>query len=293
MLDDVADSVRRLRLLTGLDPDYAAARHRVDTGQWHRICRGVVLMAATPEWLDRAVGLALGLDGTLCFATAARIWGLEIPTWAEHIELASPSRAARKATTPGVRMHQMDIPDEDVQELHGLRITSVVRTVVDCARTFPPTAAVVVIESAVRHGLATLGEIAEAIGRLRRVRGAVRARKALERVDLRSESGLETEARLLLTDAGLPPSTLQLRLVRNGAEIRLDLAYEAHLVGVEIDGMAAHSGRVRFQSDRRRSNAIVASGDGWRILHFTAHDIRRDPGYVVATVRAALAAQAA
>ncbi|WP_132431543.1 endonuclease domain-containing protein [Pseudonocardia endophytica] len=66
----------------------------------------------------------------------------------------------------------------------------------------------------------------------------------------------------------------------------IDLAYPAVRLAIEVDGWAWHSDTTRFRNDRRKGNALVASG--WMLLRFTWHDITERPLACVAEVRHAL-----
>jgi hypothetical protein len=79
----------------------------------------------------------------------------------------------------------------------GIAVTSPLRTVVDCARRSEHVVAVCLLESAVRLGLVTVDEVRSRLDAFRpRTSGVPAARRALSRIDLRSESPLETVARL-------------------------------------------------------------------------------------------------
>jgi very-short-patch-repair endonuclease len=71
---------------------------------------------------------------------------------------------------------------------------------------------------------------------------------------------------------------------------RIDLAFPAQKVAVEVDGWAWHVDAERFRSDRRKQNALVRGG--WDPLRFTWHDLDGQPGEVVAEICATLAAAA-
>ena len=110
--------------------------------------------------------------------------------------------------------------------------------------------------------------------------------------DGRSESPLESAARLACLDAGIPPDALQL-VVRDpdGTHLgRVDLAWrlpDGTWLLVEIDGADVHSTPQAVFRDRSRQNALASAG-GSRLLRFTGRDIR---GRMV-TMLAALLQQA-
>ena len=61
-----------------------------------------------------------------------------------------------------------------------------------------------------------------------------------------------------------------------GRRYRLDIAFPAERLCVEVDGWEWH-GKYKgdFQRDRERQNLLTRHG--WRILRFTAKDIRQNP----------------
>ena len=67
----------------------------------------------------------------------------------------------------------------------------------------------------------------------------------------------------------------------------MDFAEKSLRIAIEVDGRAFHSDRRSFEHDRRRQNLLVL--DGWLVLRFTWEQITRDPGGVVACIRAAVA----
>ncbi|MEU6700277.1 DUF559 domain-containing protein [Pseudonocardia sp. NPDC046786] len=115
-------------------------------------------------------------------------------------------------------------------------------------------------------------------------------RKALDAVcwaDARSGSPPETRLRLILVRAGLPWPVPQHPVVDGRNEILwLDLAYPAALLGVEYDGGGHFATPEAARADARRHTRLVA--EGWRVLRYTAQDMRRAPGRIVAEVRHAL-----
>ena len=62
-------------------------------------------------------------------------------------------------------------------------------------------------------------------------------------------------------------------------QYRLDFADKRRKLGIEIDGLAYHSGQEAFQRDRERQRQLEM--DGWRILRFTAQEVQRDPDICV------------
>ena len=67
---------------------------------------------------------------------------------------------------------------------------------------------------------------------------------------------------------------------------RIDLAFPAQKVAVEVDGWAWHVDPQRFRADHRKQNALVR--DGWDPLRFTWHDLDGRPREVVDDIWAAV-----
>jgi very-short-patch-repair endonuclease len=70
----------------------------------------------------------------------------------------------------------------------------------------------------------------------------------------------------------------------------VDNYFQAAVVA-ELDGRVGHISQLDRARDRERDNELTAAG--FRVLHFTWLDIVGRPGWVVATLRTALAAVAA
>jgi very-short-patch-repair endonuclease len=69
---------------------------------------------------------------------------------------------------------------------------------------------------------------------------------------------------------------------------RRDFVYRAERLIIETDGGRAHDNPVAFHEDRRRDAEALAAG--WRTVRFTRDQIENDPAFVIATLRALLAA---
>ena len=96
---------------------------------------------------------------------------------------------------------------------------------------------------------------------------------------------METRLRWVLIHAGLPTPDVQSDLRDSSARFlgRADLYYPSARLVLEYDG-ANH--RERLVDDNRRQNLLVNAG--YRLLRFTAADIRNRSDVVVAQVRDAL-----
>jgi very-short-patch-repair endonuclease len=84
---------------------------------------------------------------------------------------------------------------------------------------------------------------------------------------------MESEARLVMIDGGLPAPVLQYEVVGvDGTRWRLDFAWPDLRVAAEYDGVAWHSGPDAFFRDRRRYSELQELG--WTIVSVVAEDVR-------------------
>ncbi|MGZ8733935.1 MAG: endonuclease domain-containing protein, partial [Acidimicrobiia bacterium] len=67
---------------------------------------------------------------------------------------------------------------------------------------------------------------------------------------------------------GCPEPVIEHRLRLGRKKYRVDLAYPAAMVAIEIDGWEWHHTRAAFDGDRARANDLVAAG--WTVLRFTS-----------------------
>jgi very-short-patch-repair endonuclease len=68
---------------------------------------------------------------------------------------------------------------------------------------------------------------------------------------------------------------------------RIDLAFPAARMAIEVDGWAWHVDAERFRADRRKGNAIIRAG--WDLLRYTWHELDGSPADVIAEIRETLA----
>lgn len=74
-----------------------------------------------------------------------------------------------------------------------------------------------------------------------------------------------------------------------GRRFRLDIGFETERICVEVDGYEFHGKHLGdFKRDRERQNLLVTTG--WKVLRFTASDIRQQIDVCMATIEAALEA---
>jgi hypothetical protein len=205
--------------------------------------------------------------------TAAWMHRLDVQP-ADPVQVA----VAELESRAGLEVRQSDVVGE-TEEIRGVAVTCLPRTLLDLCLWSPAVEALVVIDMAVRMRLVAADQLQDyAKGRA----GAARLR-SLAAIAAPAESPMETRLRWLLIKAGLPTPKVQSDLYDSGGQFvgRADLYYPlVHLV-IEFDG---GNHRDRLVSDDRRQNQLVRAG--YRILRFTAADLYGRPDAVVAQVRA-------
>jgi very-short-patch-repair endonuclease len=93
----------------------------------------------------------------------------------------------------------------------------------------------------------------------------------------------------ILRQAGITGWVANLQVATvTGQRFEIDVAFPAIKLAIEVDGFAYHSGDDRFQGDRTKQNALLASG--WRVLRFTWADLDQRPQHVVRQILTLLAA---
>jgi predicted transcriptional regulator of viral defense system len=252
----VADARR-----SGYRPD--EIRTAVASGAWHRLRRGVYVAAevwatsvADPRarhLLDALAALAvLGQGPVVSHSSAARFHELVVPRGAGAVVRLTDVEQWR--TGRGYRISAAELPPHDVVDAGPFTVTTVARTLVDCAREWPLVDGVVAMDAALFHQRVVRRELTAAVLAQSHWLGIGSAARAVDLADGRAESPLETRGRLSIVEAGLPCPELQVELHGpQGFVARLDGWYEDAGVALEFDG------RVKYDDPRDgRTPAQVA-----------------------------------
>ncbi len=261
---------------------------RVEQGQLRALTPHLFTDRAEPAPDEALRSAAIGLQAVVSHTSAALLWGLELAATPDCRTL-TVGRDRSRAGRAGVLVRRADLADDDHVERDGLRLTTVLRTILDLCRSLPLAHAVAVTDSALRTRRVTLKALQVALCGLPAGRGRGQVARVLALVDALSGSVLESLARVVLALAGLRPPQSQLAVYTAGDLLigRVDFAWHAARLIVETDGFAFHADRQSYRQDRRRGNALVVAG--WRVLRFSWEDVVAHPDDVVACVRAALA----
>ncbi len=250
-------------------------------GLIRRVLRGVYVATQAPDdTLQRAMALALVLPPTAVVVdrTAAWLHGVEILPRSAVLQ-APPLEAVHVDDTrvrrSGVDGRRRGLIPSDITVLHGVPVTTALRTALDLGRLLWRHDALAAIDGFLRIGVPHELLIAE-IGRFRGFRGVRQLRHLTPLGDGLAESPGESALRLFWYDAGLPRPVLQLRIHddRGVALFRLDLTDPDTRFAAEYDGEEFHSRRGDLVHDAERREWI-ASHRRWVIEAFTKHDVYR------------------
>lgn len=230
------------------------------------------------ELLARVAALASAqMDGRwFCYEAAALVWGCSTVDLGRHVDVNQPF-TQRRSPDARIRRHHSVIPEDQLEVVDGIPVTSLARTVVDCARAPHARRALVIADSAARAGLRE-HDVRRCVESLRGGRGIRRARELLTLVDRGSESPGETLARLVLIEAGLPQPVTQVP-VHTVAGMRYgDMGWPDRRVLVELDGRityaAGHgsSGAAALVAEKRRQEAVEDAS--WIVVRVMWEDLR-------------------
>jgi predicted transcriptional regulator of viral defense system len=187
----------------------------------------------------------------------------------------------------GVRVHVAKIPPGHVTRKFGVPCTSVARTVVDLARSSPFIQGVVVADSALHAGLTTRRRLDEVLTQCARWPGIRDARRVVEFSDRRSESVLESAARVIFHEHGLAPPDLQAWVgSQDDPRIgRVDFLWAEHRTIAEADGKAKYKDQELAVRQLRRDSRLRDAG--FEVVHFTWAEIFYEPERVIGRILAA------
>jgi hypothetical protein len=219
--------------------------------------------------------------------SAAVIHGLDLlgRLPAGVVELTHPRGIGSKSGRGGARMHTAALPDGHTAMCRGVPVTSVPRTIIDIARVSSFPAAVVTADSALRGRRVSKAELQAVIAACPRWPGIGRARAAAAFADGRSETALESLARALFHQHGLPAPELQVLVGDDEIIARVDFLWSGYRTVGEADGALKYSSQQVAVAQLRRDARLRDAG--FEIVHFTWEEILRAPDEVVATLRRA------
>lgn len=209
-------------------------------------------------------------------STAARIWGIPLPSELERDDRLHVSNRERRATPRrGVISHEVVTP-KGVRIVGGLPVSTPTDAWCELAATQLPSGRLLTLDELIVAGdwlvswpqpIATVGEIERALERFRAARGIRMLRQAWREMRAGSASPRETRLRLLVCRApqGFPTPELNQRISLPGGRITHgDLMFVEYRVLLEYDGGQHRTDETQFLRDVDRMNALALAG--WHVV---------------------------
>lgn len=267
-------------------------RTRLRRGQWIKVETGVLRVEGAPiTWESKLLAhvLAAGDGAMASHRSAAALWNLDGFRRVSKPELTVP-RDRRIRRTSAVVHHSTDLHLVKPVWRDRIPTTPIGRTLIDLGALYRGTKVLLAVDDARRRNLVTWDQLLDLlVSHSRRGRaGAATLRSILDEHSAeiaRTDSGFERLVLLLLRDAGLPAPALQHEVYIDGRTYRIDLAYVAERIAVELNGQIHRERRV-WENDQVRYTALTNAG--WRVLPFSWHRYSTDQRSIVRQVRLAL-----
>jgi hypothetical protein len=266
----------------GLTPDQLRSKC------WRRLFRNVSVHESVPltdQVRFDAVRLAAPAHAVVTGLTAAWLYGIWTPRPGDQVPLhLAGSREDYGMVLSGARMSRLVLDPEDVDEWHGVPITTPERTCFGLMRASSLTEGVVWGDAFLHAGLLTSqGLMRYAIERpqwphIRKVREAI----TLSRPG--SASPMESRLRMVIVLGGLPePDYLnEPYYAADGTFLgKPDMRFRRPSFGIEYDG-EQHAEAEQHVADLRRENGLLL-GD-LPLLRYTAPDVFHTPHRIVREV---------
>jgi hypothetical protein len=247
-----------------------------------------ILPASATATRAMAALATLGPGTVVSHETAAELHGLALLTNGPRLILSRPpGTGSRSARQSGILVHAAGLPAGDVGWRFGVPVTTVPRTVIDLARTLDFRSGLVVADSALRQHLTAKRELRDALSTCRRWPGASKAAEVVEFADGLAESVLESLARVVFRDLGLPPPELQVEIRDADGQFigRVDFLWRKYRTIAEVDGALKYDDRGRARAQLRRDKLLRAAD--YEVEHFTWRDVVHEQGEVGNSLRAA------
>lgn len=254
-----------------------AVEAAIERGEIQRIALGIYALPDLPA--DETAVLAY--DGVLSHVSAAKALGLPLLLAPQKPHVIVPPKRHPRPGPPAV-LHWADTTSSERRD----RLTSLLRTVVDCSRILPFAEALAVADAALATGRLSQDELLAATAAMGGY-GCPNARRTAAAATRLSDSFLESMLRALLISAGVDGFEPQVLVTHGTFRVRVDLGHRTARLALEAEGFEFHGSRRDFAADCHRYDELVAAG--WLVLRFTYEQVIGDPAWVVATVRAALA----
>jgi very-short-patch-repair endonuclease len=269
-----------------------AISRRVARGQWIRLYENVYVVGGAPDTWHRSLWgarLWAGDEGYFTGRTGVLLNRLD-GVYERVVEMTLTERSL--PPDPCFMFRFTGRPPSHLEVIDGLPVAPIERVLVDLAAIDRPWRVELALDDALRKGRTNIEALnAFLMDEGRGLWGCKRLRRLLAyrpSEDIILASQLEKKFIRLLNNSSLPPIVRHHPVtLRSGVPTEIDFAYPHVKLGPETDGYRWHSGRMRWQHDLDRHNALAEIG--WLLLKFSWQDVTRRPDYVIAKIRRTIA----
>jgi very-short-patch-repair endonuclease len=230
----------------------------------------------------RAAWLWSRRRGVVAGFSAAALHGSDWVDAARPAELIHGNRHR----LPGLLIRGDALPDDEIQVIDKVPVTTPARTAVDLACWYRTVEAVAGLDALARAAEFKDVDVQTILEQSDGRRGIVRARNALHLVDAGAESPKESWLRVILIRAGLPRPQTQIPVQDGYGEpfAFLDMGWPEVKVAAEYDGDQHRADPARWRKDAKRHERLQRCG--WVVIRVLAGDGEVN---VIGRVRSALA----
>jgi hypothetical protein len=249
---------------------YRTLVRRIQSGNVVRVWHGVYGQQP-PSTIQRLAALELvtGRPVVACMNTAAELFDFDTEN-DRRVHVLDPG--VRMRPSAELMVHQrIGAPLKRVQ---GRLATEPAWTAVELARVLPRPRSLAVLDAVLFKQCCTTADLAKAVDEQKGRRGIVKVRELLQYADGRAESPMESEARLVFIDGGLPLPELQYEIVdRCGQLWRVDFAWPDAMLVAEYESMEWHANAAALKHDRTKVARLQECG--YTSVPLVVDDVRR------------------
>lgn len=265
-------------------------QYLLDRGRLEPVHRGVYRTAGSPRtWDQLMLAGAIYASGQASHRSCAHLWGVDLAGTPPIELVVTASRAPRK---PGLIVHRsVDLPPGIRRR--GIPTTGPLRMLAELGAVVDAEQVGVAVDSLLSRRIVTIDGIEhfrrQMGGRGRNgvgVLGEVLASRPLGRAA--PDSMLEPVMAQVCRTHGLEMPAYQVWVEVNGVWRRLDFAYAAEMIDIEVDGYGTHGAIYdTWVDDSVRDNELTALG--WEVLRFPREVVQHKQAYVARIIRTVLA----
>ena len=270
------------RQLLALGVRRRAIEHRLECGRLHIVYRGVYAVGhriLTPDGWRMAAVLLAG-EGAVASHRSAGAHHLIRPSSRklDEVTVHGPHRHCK-----AVQFHYGRLPPDEIMIVRGVPVTTVSRTIFDCAAVLRPTQVERMVGQADILRLTDSLSLQDVLERYPRRRGAPTIREILGARSIGlgvTREELEARFQEFLRKYGLPRPELNAWLKVGKRWYQVDCLWRIQQLIVELDGRETHHTIAAFESDRVRDRALSVAE--WRVIRVTWRQLHEDPDELAA-----------